>query len=157
MITQLFNSAVLTTFFISTRLFHDLGEQGSCAPSLRNSFLAWLDSTVVDGSQVSTSNHSVGRKIAVQDREQLKGAGAAAPVTHELTDDSKIGYDVDSSFAHTVIGLLSDIDRGCTRCLMVCPYTVSGFAKGECAECSTYCFNRAQSEKRAFPVMVITP
>lgn len=92
---------------------------------------------------MSTSNHSIGREIAVQDREQLKGAGTAAPVTHELTDDSKIGHDVDASFAHAVVGLFSDIDGGCTRGLVVGPYTVSGFAKRERTECSTYYFKRA--------------
>lgn len=101
--------------------------------------LTRLDGTVVDGSEVGASNHTVSGKVAVQDREQLKSTRGGAPVTHQLADHSEVGHNVDTGLTHAVVSLLTDVNGGGSRGLVVGPDAVASFTERESSESSAYC------------------
>lgn len=72
--------------------------------------------------------------LLVKDGEDLGETRAAAPVTHEITDDSKVAHESNTSALHAAVSILSELDVESSASISVGEDLVAGINKGQSQE-----------------------
>jgi hypothetical protein len=72
--------------------------------------------------------------LLVKDGKDLSETRAAAPVTHEITDDSKVAHESNTSTLHAAVGILSELDVEGAASISVGEDFVSGINKRQSQE-----------------------